>query len=566
MADYQAFTKAYEELERWMEEPSMLPALKRDAERLARSWENNSGEEELKNEIVSRYAQNLQLHDGTIRQLVGAGRNRMNIFTVRRAVQAFANVLASDPSFFGGKTSSAGSSEPVVVVGYDARPESDRFALEAASVLLAKGFRVRLTPEPVPLPFFSYAVTYYNAVSGVMVTGGRSPANYSGLRFSCANGAVFSEEETRRISDEMISIDPFTDVQMVPVDDPAFLESTGKDGLPLLSSVEEPARNGFRNTVLQAVPAPNYKDVSLILSTMNGTGNRSIRDLLRLYGVEDIAAVPDQEEADGSFTTCPSPDPGKPEALRKALAFAEERLDTDLILALSPDAESLGLGVRDASAKDGKASYTALTGAQTAALLLDYLCQTKSVSPDSVLIKCETASPMIDAVAAHYNIMVKTVPAGTRPIADALEEMRSENRASALLFAYDGLAGFFVSPSLLERDAVSASLLAVEMAGFHKSAGRTVLDRLSELSAEFGYYSDRELEIRIENPVPEELPTDLIDEEGVRIYVRKSRVDDRIQVKLSLRKDSEEEASRAMNAAEFSVRGKVKQWFHSIKR
>gem|GEM_PF-5541097 len=547
-----------------MEEPSLLPALRRDAERLARSWQNNSGEEELKNEIVNRFAQSLTVRDGAIRQLVGAGLNRVNIFTVRRAAEALALLLKGDRTRFGAAAS--GPRDAVVVIGYDARPDSDRFALEASAVLLAEGFRVRIAPKPVPLPFLSYAVTYYGGAAGLMVTGGRSPANYSGLKFYDARGAIFSNGDSALLSDAMASIDPFTDVRLIPADDPAFLTATGSDGRPLLASIESPARDAYRNDVLRAVPAPKYKAVEVVLSTMNGIGNPSARDLLRLYGIESVTPVPDQEKADGSFTTCPTPDPERPEALRKALALAEQLRTPDLILALSPDGDCLGVAVKDLAPKEGKGSYVTLSGVQTAALLLDYLCETKGETSDLVFVKSETASPMLDAIASSHGIETVTAGSGSRAIADALEKLRSEGRSSSLLFAFDGTSGYFVSPSLYEKDAIAASLLTIEMVGAHKSAGRAVLDRLNALSEEYGYYRERELEFRVEKTVPDELPMDIIDEEGVRIYVRKSRVDDRIKVNLSLRKDTDEEAARAMNAAEFSVRGKVKEWFHSTKR
>ena len=159
-----------------------------------------------------------------------------------------------------------------------------------------------------------------------------------------------------------------------------------------------------------------------------------------------------------------------------------------------------------------------------------------------------------------------TCGTGSRALADALDKLRAEGRSASLVLAFDGMSGFCVSPSLLERDAVATALLAVEMAGFHKSAGRGVLDRLAGLEAEYGYYRERELEFRVDRSVTQELPLDLVDEEGVRIYVRKSRTDGKIRVNLSLRKDSDEEASRAINAAEYSVRGKVKEWFPSTKR
>ena len=564
MADYEAFTRAYEELERWMAEPSLPPALARDAERLARAWQNNSGEEELKNEIVSRFARNLTARDGAIRQLTGVGRNRMNVFTVRQVTKALSVLLKADPTRFGG--ASDRSSDPVVVVGYDARTGSDRFALEAASVLLADGLRVRLAPEPVPLPFLSFAVTYTNAVCGLMVTGGRSPANYSGLKFYDARGALFSNEESQLLNGAMTSIDPFAEMTLISADDPAFLTTAGADGLPLLSSVDAPVRDAYRNDVLRAVPAPKYKDVDVVATTMNGTGRPSLYDLLRLYGIETVTAVPDQDKPDGSFTSCPTPDPERTESLRKALALAEERRTPDVILALSPDADCLAIAVKDLDPKEGKGSYVPLSGANTAALLLDFLCKTKARTSELLFVKSETSSPILDALAAHYGVETITCAASPRAVADTLDGLRAEGRSSSLLFAFDGTSGFFVSPSLYEKDAVAASLLAVEMAGYHKSEGRSLLDRLAELSEAYGYYRERELEIRVDKAVPEELPMDYVDEEGVRIYVRKSRMDDRIRVGLSLRKDSDEEASRAINAAEFQVRGKVKEWFHSTKR
>ena len=564
MADYEAFTKAYEELERWTEEPSLPPALKRDAERLARAWENNSGEEELKNEIVNRFAKSLAVREGTIRHLTGAGLNRMNIFTVRRAAQALADLLKEDPARFGGKAS--GASDPTVAVGYDARPDADRFALEAAAVLIASGFRVRLAPKPVPVPFFSFAVTYYGAVCGMMITGGRSPANYSGVKFYDARGAILSAEDSLLLNDRSAAIDPFADVRLIPADDPAFVSAAGKDGLPLVAPIEPPARDAYRNDVLRAVPAPKYKDINAVLSTMNGTGNPSAFDLFRLYGIERLTAVPDQEKPDGSFTSCPTPDPERPEALRKALALAEQLRDPDIVLAFSPDCDCLGIAVKDLDPKEGKGSYVALSGAQTAALLLDYLCVARGNRSGLVFLRCDTASTMPDSVANYYGIETVTCGTGSRALADALDILRAEGRSASLVLAFDGMSGFCVSPSLLERDAVATALLAVEMAGFHKSAGRGVLDRLAGLEAEYGYYRERELEFRVDRSVTQELPLDLVDEEGVRIYVRKSRTDGKIRVNLSLRKDSDEEASRAINAAEYSVRGKVKEWFPSTKR
>lgn len=564
MADYESFTKAYEELERWMAEPSLLPVLKRDAERLALSWQNNSGEEELKNEIVNRFGQSLSVQGGSVRQLTGAGLNRMNIFTARRLSEALSVLLRSDPSRFGGKADK--HANPVVVVGYDTRNSSDRFALEVSAVLIASGIRVRLMPKPVPLPFLSFAVPFYGASAGVMVTGGRNPAYYSGMKFHTSSGALFSEEESALLAEEMAKIDPFSGVNIIPVDDPSFLTVTGKDGKPLLSSVEEDCKNAYLKSVTEACPRPKYDDVRVVLTTMNGAANVAMSDLFQKNGISNVSVVPDQAEPDGSFTTCPTPNPEKAESLRKALALAEELRDPDVVLALSPDAGRFGMAVRDLEPKEGKGSFVPLSGAQTAALFLDYLCMVKAPSADSVFIKSETAPELLDSVARHYNIRTITVPSGFRAVADALDKLAAEGSSSKFLLAYDGASGFLVSPDLRQKDGLEAALLAVDMAAYHKHMKKGALDRLAELSEAYGYYREREIEFRVGDNAPEQIPMDIIDEEGVRIYVRKSRVDDKIRVNLSLSKDTDEEASKALNEAEFSIRGKVKEWFRSTKR
>ncbi|MEG1639520.1 MAG: phospho-sugar mutase [Ruthenibacterium sp.] len=419
-------------------------------------------------EIEDRFAVELSFGTAGLRGVLGAGTNRMNIYMVRKATQGLANYLNQS----GGKQ---------VAISYDSRIKSDVFAKEAARVLAANGIKVFLYHELMPVPALSFATRYLHCDAGIMVTASHNPAKYNGYKAYGPDGCQMTSEAADAVYAAMLKTDVFADVKLVDFD--AALASgvisyIGQDTIDAL----------YQNIEAQSVRPGLCKTagLKLVYSPLNGSGNVPVRHVLADIGITDITVVPEQEHPDGNFPTCPYPNPEIREALALGLALAEE-IKADLMLATDPDADRVGIAVRDA---DG--GYQLLSGNEVGVLLLDYLCaariENKTMPEHAIMVKSIVTTNLADVVAESYGVTPVNVLTGFKYIGEQIHNLEVKGEEKRFIFGFEESYGYLSGTYVRDKDAVVASMLICEMAAYYKSVGSSILKRLAEIYQKFGRY------------------------------------------------------------------------------
>jgi len=424
------------------------------------------------NEIKERFAIALEFGTGGLRGVLGAGSNRMNIYTVRQAAQGLANWVKSQ----GG--------EQLVAVSYDSRINSDVFAREVACVLAANGIRVRIYDALMPVPALSFATRYYHANAGVMITASHNPAKYNGFKAYGPDGCQVTDHAAEVIYAEIQKTDILEGAKHIPFDQgvaQGLIQYVGDDcKAALYSAIEACAvRPGLCKTA----------GLKLVYSPLNGSGLVPVTRVLHDIGIDDITIVPEQQYPDGHFPTCPYPNPEIFEALRLGLALAE-KTGADLMLATDPDADRVGIAMRCA---DG--SYELVSGNEMGVLLLDYICAGRiekgTMPAHPVAVKSLVSTPLADAVAAHYGVELRNVLTGFKWIGDQIARLESEGHVERFLFGFEESYGYLAGPYVRDKDAIVSSMLICEMAAYYRSIGSSLKERLEAIYAKYGRYLNR---------------------------------------------------------------------------
>ncbi len=418
--------------------------------------------------IRDRFYQELAFGTGGLRGVIGAGENRMNIYTVRKATQGLANYLK------------AHYASAAVAISFDSRIKSDVFAREAARVLAANGCTVYLFGELEPTPVLSYAVRYYGCQAGIMVTASHNPAKYNGYKCYGADGCQMTDADANEVTDYIRALDIFADVQVADfaaaVDD-GRIRIIGED---LLASYYEQVLAQQVNPTVCASAG-----LKLIYTPLHGTGNKPVREVLRRIGVKNVTVVPEQELPDGNFPTAPYPNPEIREAFACALALAEKE-KPDLLLATDPDADRVGIAVRDGE------DYVLTTGNEVGCLLLDYILSCRQAAgtlPEKpVVIKTIVTSNMAAQIAAKYGCELRDLLTGFKYIGEQIGLLEQDGEENRYIFGFEESYGYLSGTYVRDKDAVVASMLIVEMASYYHAKGMSLLDRLNELYAEYGVY------------------------------------------------------------------------------
>ena len=425
-----------------------------------------SGDE---NEIKERFAIALEFGTGGLRGVLGAGSNRMNIYTVRQAAQGLANWVKSQ----GG--------EQLVAVSYDSRINSDVFAREVACVLAANGIRVRIYDALMPVPALSFATRYYHANAGVMITASHNPAKYNGFKAYGPDGCQVTDHAAEVIYAEIQKTDILEGAKHIPFDQgvaQGLIQYVGDDCKEALYSAIEACavRPGLCKTA----------GLKLVYSPLNGSGLVPVTRVLHDIGIDDITIVPEQQYPDGHFPTCPYPNPEIFEALRLGLALAE-KTGADLMLATDPDADRVGIAMRCA---DG--SYELVSGNEMGVLLLDYICAGRiekgTMPAHPVAVKSLVSTPLADAVAAHYGVELRNVLTGFKWIGDQIARLEAEGHVERFLFGFEESYGYLAGPYVRDKDAIVSSMLICEMAAYYHSIGSSLKERLEAIYAKYGRY------------------------------------------------------------------------------
>lgn len=424
------------------------------------------------NEIYERFYTSLKFGTAGLRGIIGAGTNRMNIYVVRQATQGLANYILNK---YG---------KGAVAISHDSRIKADLFMIEAARVLAANGIKVYITKELQPTPVLSYLVRYFKCQAGIMVTASHNPAAYNGYKAYGEDGCQMTDVAATAVYDEICKLDIFNDVKTIDFD--KALESG------MIEYVDESVYETYLDKVMEQQVNPGIckdADLKVVYTPLNGAGNKLVRKILGRIGVTDITVVKEQELPDGNFTTCPYPNPEIKEALAKGLELCEKE-QPDLLLATDPDADRVGIAVKD---YDG--SYRLITGNEDGVMLTNYILSCKKANgtlPEKpVVVKTIVTTKLINKLCEKYGCELNNVLTGFKYIGEIILNLEKNHEENRYLFGFEESYGYLSGTYVRDKDAVVASMLVCEMAAFYKKQGKSLAEVIDGLYEEFGYYLNK---------------------------------------------------------------------------
>ena len=418
--------------------------------------------------IEDAFYRDLAFGTGGLRGVIGAGTNRMNVYTVAKASQGLADYLKKHDE------------NPSVVIGYDSRIKSDVFAKVSAGVFAANGVQVNIWPVLMPVPTVSFATRYLHTSAGVMITASHNPSKYNGYKVYGADGCQITTEAAAEILAEIEKLDIFADVRTGDFE--AGVASGSIQYIPdevYTAFVEQVKSQSvlFGETV--------NKDVAIVYSPLNGTGLKPVTRTLKEMGYTNITVVKEQEQPDGHFPTCPYPNPEIKEAMALGMEYAK-RCNADLLLATDPDCDRVGIAVKN---KAGE--YELLTGNQVGLLLLDYICSQRikhGKMPDApVMVKTIVTMDMGEQIATHYGLRTINVLTGFKFIGEQIGKLEQQGRADSYVFGFEESYGYLTGSYVRDKDGVDGAYMICEMFSYYKTQGISLLEKLDELYKTYGY-------------------------------------------------------------------------------
>ena len=443
----------------WLEKATSDPDLKAELE----SIKGND------DEILDRFYRSLEFGTAGLRGVIGAGTNRMNIYTVGRATQGLADYL------------NANYDNPSVAIGYDSRIKSDLFSKEAASVLAANGVKVYIYDELEPTPCLSYAIRYYHTQSGIIITASHNPAKYNGYKCYNPNGYQMTDEEAAEAYEYIQKVDYFTGIKKVDFDDAV---NAGK-----IEFIGEKVINSFLDEVQKQCINPEIvknADLKVIYTPLNGTGNKPVRAILDRIGVKSVYVVPEQEYPDGNFPTCPFPNPEIKQVFEIGLEM-NRKIGADILLATDPDCDRVGIAVPD---KTGE--LVLMSGNEVGAMLLNYILSQRlekgTLPKSAIAVKSFVSTDLAEVIAKKYNCTFKNLLTGFKYIGELITNLEKEGRASDFVMGFEESYGYLAGTHARDKDAVVASMLICEMAAYYKTKNMNLVDVMNSLYDKFGYY------------------------------------------------------------------------------
>ncbi len=447
---------------------------------LANPYFDEATKEELKgisedeNEIKERFYMDLEFGTAGLRGIIGAGTNRMNIYVVRRATQGLANYIAK-----------VDKKEQGVAIAYDSRHMSPEFAEEAALCLAANGIKAYIFESLRPTPELSFAVRHLGCVAGINVTASHNPPEYNGYKVYWEDGAQITPPHDSGIMGEVKSISDWNTVKTM---DKAEAEKAGLFQV-IGKEVDDAYMAELKKQVIHMDAIEKEgKNLKIVYTPLHGTGNIPARRILKELGFENVYVVKEQELPDGDFPTVSYPNPEAAEAFELGLKLAKE-VDADLVLATDPDADRLGVRVKD---KNGE--YHDLTGNMSGCLLANYeLSQRKAVNgslpEDGALIKTIVTTNLADAIAKGYGVNLIEVLTGFKFIGQQILGFENSGKGS-YLFGFEESYGCLIGTYARDKDAIVATMALCEAAAYYKTQGKTLWDAMIEMYEQFGYYKD----------------------------------------------------------------------------
>ncbi len=444
---------------------------------LEKAVEDSDLKEELlamaKNEakIEDAFYRHLTFGTGGMRGIIGAGTNRINIYTVAKASQGLADYVKHH--FLGEARK--------IAVSYDSRLKSELFAQVSSCVFAANEIQVFLYPELMPTPCLSFAVRELGCAAGIMITASHNPSKYNGYKVYGADGCQITTEAADEILREIEKLDIFTDIKK---SDFAKCVEVGR-----IQYISEDIHTSFikqvkKQTMLGKDDVVD-KGIAIVYSPLNGTGRAPILRVLNECGYTNIRVVKEQETPDGHFPTCPYPNPEIKEAMALGIEYAK-RYRADLLLATDPDCDRVGVAVKDATG-----GYTLLSGNEVGILLLDYICsrreEMKTMPKNPIAIKTIVTTDMAEQIARHYGVKTVNVLTGFKYIGEQIGLLEQRGCKDSYIFGFEESYGYLSGSYVRDKDAINGTFLICEMFVYYASKGLGLLDKLNELYATYGY-------------------------------------------------------------------------------
>lgn len=443
----------------WLEKATKDPDLIKELESI-------KGQDD---EILDRFYTCLEFGTAGLRGVIGAGTNRMNVYTVGQATQGLADYL------------NANFENPSVAIGYDSRIKSDYLSDEVAKVLAANNIKVYIYDELEPTPCLSFAIRKFHTSSGIILTASHNPAKYNGYKCYDPNGYQMTDEAAEKTFEYMQKVDYFTGIKTMDFDEAVekgLIEYIGQD------VIEE-----FLDEVQKQCVNPGIcekANLNVIYTPLNGTGNKPVREILKRIGIKNVHVVPEQELPDGNFPTCPFPNPEIKQAFEYALKMTND-IKADILLATDPDCDRVGIAVRN---KDGE--YELMSGNEVGVMLLNYLLSQKkannTLSDSAIAVKSFVSTDLAQVIAEKYNCKFKNLLTGFKYIGELITNLEKEGRADDFVMGFEESYGYLAGTHARDKDAVVGSMLICEMASYYKTLGKTLVDVMNEIYDEFGYY------------------------------------------------------------------------------
>lgn len=420
-------------------------------------------------EIEDAFYCNLSFGTGGLRGVIGAGTNRVNVYTVAKASQGLANYLKNN------------FKKPSISIGYDSRIKSDMFAKVAASVFAANEIEVNIWPTLMPVPTVSFATRYLHTSAGVMITASHNTSKYNGYKVYGADGCQITIEAAEAITNEIEKLDIFADIKNSNFE----IGITNGSIKYITDEVYTAYVEQIKNQSVLFGEKVN-KDLTIVYSPLNGTGLKPVTRTLNEMGYTNIIVVKEQEQPNGHFPTCPYPNPEIKETMELGIEYAK-KYNADLLLATDPDCDRVGIAV-----KNSLGEYELLTGNQTGILLLDYICKQRikhsRMPVDPVMVKTIVTVDVAEQIASSYGLQSINVLTGFKYIGEQIAKLELQNKTDSYIFGFEESYGYLTGTYVRDKDGVDASYMICEMFSYYATNRISLLDKLDELYNIYGYF------------------------------------------------------------------------------
>lgn len=460
--------KYLDEYKKWLTDSYFDEATKKELEAI----------KDDEKEIKERFFKELEFGTGGLRGILGAGCNRMNIYTVRKATQGLANYIIKK-----------NGQEKGVVIAYDSRRMSPEFALQAALCLAANNVKAYLFESLRPTPELSFAVRKLGCIAGIVITASHNPPEYNGYKVYWEDGAQITYPKDVEIIDEVNAIKDFSEVRIT-----SRKEALDKGLLCIIGKeIDDRYIENLKKQIINPVSGEGA-DINIVYTPLNGTGNKPVRRILKEMGFKNVYVVPEQENPDSEFTTVGYPNPEDPSVFNLAKELAK-KVDADIILATDPDADRLGVQVKD---KNGE--YVLFNGNMTGALIAEYVFSQKArkglLPKNSALVKTIVTGNISNRIAEEYNAKLIEVLTGFKYIGEQIK-LFEQTGSYEFVFGYEESYGYLVGTHSRDKDAVVSAMILCEAAAYYKSQGITLYEQMENIFKKYGYYEEQTVSVTL---------------------------------------------------------------------